>query len=155
METFIRSGIPVTEFIVAGGLLKNPVLMQIYSDVLRLPISTIVSEQGPALGSAIHAAVAAGAYPDVATASAAMGKVTRNAYEPDKAAAELYDRLFAEYTLLHDYFGRGGNDVMHRLSALRREGHDGGTSDAADSRRSRARPGATRTRERGAVEAGS
>ena len=124
VETYIRSGIPVTEFIVAGGLLKNPVLMQIYSDVLRLPISTIVSEQGPALGSAIHAAVAAGAYPDVRTASAAMGKLTRNAYEPDKAAADLYDRLFAEYTLLHDYFGRGGNDVMHRLSALRREGHD-------------------------------
>ena len=60
VETFAASGVPVTEFIVAGGLLKNPHLMQTYSDVLRMPISTIASEQGPALGSAIHAAVAAG-----------------------------------------------------------------------------------------------
>ena len=60
-----------------------------------------------------------------------MGKVTRDAYQPDQAAAEQYDRLFAEYTLLHDYFGRGGNDVMHRLSALRREGHRGASSEAA------------------------
>ena len=58
-------GVPVTELIVAGGLLKNPLLMQIYADVTGLPLSTIGSEQGPALGSAIHAAVAAGAYPDV------------------------------------------------------------------------------------------
>ena len=50
VEAFVRSGVTVTEFIVAGGLLKNPVLMQIYSDVLRLPISTIGSDQGPALG---------------------------------------------------------------------------------------------------------
>jgi L-ribulokinase len=123
VETFDRSGIPVTEFIAAGGLLKNPVLMQIYADVLRMPISTIVSDQGPALGSAIHAAVAAGVYPDVHAAARAMGKVTRAAYRPDAAAADRYDQLYDEYRQLHDYFGRGGNDVMHRLSALRRQSH--------------------------------
>ena len=130
VETFNRSGVPITEFIVAGGLLKNPVLMQIYSDVLRMPISTINSDQGPALGSAIHAAVAAGCYPDVRTASGAMGKLTKDAYRPEEAAADRYDRLFAEYAMLHDYFGRGTNDVMHRLSALRREGH--GADSASD-----------------------
>ncbi|BAS12272.1 ribulokinase [Arthrobacter sp. Hiyo8] len=51
---------PVKEFIVAGGLLKNTLLMQIYADITGLPLSTIGSTQGPALGSAIHAAVAAG-----------------------------------------------------------------------------------------------
>ena len=66
VEAFVGAGVPVDEFIVAGGLAKNPLLMQIYADVLRLPLSVIGSEQGPALGSAIHAAVAAGAYPDVA-----------------------------------------------------------------------------------------
>jgi L-ribulose-5-phosphate 4-epimerase len=75
VETFQASGIPVTELVVAGGLLKNDLLMQIYADVLDLPLSTIDSAQGPALGSAIHAAVAAGAYPDVATAAHAMGRV--------------------------------------------------------------------------------
>jgi len=121
VEAFETSGVPVTELIVAGGLLKNELLMQIYADVTRLPLSVIGSEQGPALGSAIHAAVAAGAYPDVPSASAAMGRVERNAYLPDEARAKIYDALFAEYSQLHDYFGRGGNDVMHRLRDLRRE----------------------------------
>jgi len=121
VETFNNSGVPVTEFIVAGGLLKNTFLMQTYSDILRMPISTIASDQGPALGSAIHAAVAAGAYPDVLAAGTAMGKVNRDVYTPDEDAAAAYDRLFAEYSLLHDYFGRGTNDVMHRLKALKRE----------------------------------
>ena len=93
--------------------------MQCYSDVLRMPISIIASEQGPALGSAIHAAVAAGAYPDVRAAGEAMGRVDRAAYTPDEAAADAYDALYAEYLLLHDYFGRGGNDVMKRLKAMR------------------------------------
>ena len=85
VETFAAAGVPVTEFIVAGGLLTNPQLMQTYADVLRLPISTIASEQGPALGSAIHAAVAAGAYPDVRAAAAAMGAVNRAVYTPNEA----------------------------------------------------------------------
>ena len=121
VETFAESGVPVTEFIVAGGLLRNPFLMQVYSDVLRMPISIIASEQGPALGSAIHAAVAAGAYGTVLEAGKAMGKLNRAVYTPDGAAADSYDLLYAEYTLLHDYFGRGGNAVMHRLKALKRD----------------------------------
>jgi L-ribulokinase len=131
VETFTESGVPVTEFIVAGGLLKNPQLMQTYADVLRLPISTIKSDQGPALGSAIHAAVAAGAYPDVTAAGAAMGAVNRAVYTPDEASAQAYDRLYAEYRALHDLFGRGGNDVMYRLRALKREAH-GEASAATD-----------------------
>ena len=120
VETFGASGVPVTEFIVAGGLLRNSFLMQVYSDVLRMPISTIASDQGPALGSAIHAAVAAGAYPNVLAAGEVMGKLNQNVYTPDAARADAYDLLYAEYSTLHDYFGRGDNDVMHRLRALKR-----------------------------------
>ncbi|MCW4385225.1 ribulokinase [Salinibacterium sp. SYSU T00001] len=120
VETFNASGVPVTEFFVAGGLLKNAFLMQTYSDVLRMPLSTIASEQGPALGSAIHAAVAAGAYPDVRSAGEAMGRVHRNVYTPNEAAADAYDALYADYSELHDYFGRGANDVMKRLKSRRR-----------------------------------
>ena len=50
-----------------------------------------------------------------------MGGRGARAYHPDPAAADVYDRLYAEYSRLHDYFGRGENDVMHRLRALRRE----------------------------------
>lgn len=102
VETFTAAGVPVTEFIVAGGLLKNSFLMQVYSDVLRLPISTIASDQGPALGSAIHAAVAADAYPDVRSAPQAMGKVNKNVYTPNEQSAAAYDRLYAKYSELHD-----------------------------------------------------
>jgi L-ribulokinase len=99
--------------------MRNQLLMQIYADVTRRPLSLVASEQAPALGSAIHAAVAAGAYPDVPTAASAMGKVRAGAYKPDPVSADVYDQLYAEYVLLHDYFGRGANDVMHRLRALR------------------------------------
>ena len=121
VESFGVAGVPVREYVVAGGLLQNRPLMQLYSDVLRLPISTIASEQGPALGSAIHAAVAAGAYPDVHDASEAMGRVERAVYTPDPFAADVYDRLYEEYRLLHDHFGRGANDVMKRLRRMRQE----------------------------------
>ncbi|MGW3958946.1 ribulokinase [Amycolatopsis sp. NPDC005003] len=121
IETFNAAGVPVTELIIAGGLAKNALLMQIYADVTNLPLSVIGSAQGPALGSAIHAAVAAGAHADIRAAAAAMGSVERAVYRPVLAHVVAYDELYAEYTQLHDYFGRGGNDVMHRLAARRRE----------------------------------
>ncbi|WP_405219814.1 ribulokinase [Agrococcus sp. Ld7] len=121
VEAFNASGVPVERFVAAGGLLRNRHLMQTYADVLRMPISVIASTQGPALGAAIHAAVAAGAYPDTITAGEAMGAADENAYVPDEAAADAYDALFAEYRTLHDHFGRGGNDVMRRLKAIKRE----------------------------------
>ncbi|GAA2641370.1 ribulokinase [Nonomuraea recticatena] len=117
VETFERSGVPVEEFVVAGGLLKNRFLMQVYADVLRRPLSVIGSEQGPALGSAVHAAVAAGAYEDIEQASAAMGKRTVAAYVPDDKAADAYDLLYAEYRRLHDLFADG--DILHTLRRLR------------------------------------
>jgi len=119
VEAFRDGGVPVVEFVVAGGLAKNALLMQIYADVTRLPLSVIGSEQGPALGSAIHAAVAAGAYPDVPVAAKAMGKVQRAVYQPDEARAAVYDALFAQYLALHDHFGRQPA-AMRELRALRR-----------------------------------
>ncbi len=121
IEAFTSSGVPVEELVVAGGLSKNHLLMQVYADVTRLPLSVVGSEQGPALGSALHAAVAAGAYADIRAAAKAMGSVQRGVFVPDEESALAYDALFAEYTALHDHFGRGGNDVMHRLRAVRRD----------------------------------
>jgi L-ribulokinase len=119
IESFEAAGVPVGELVVAGGLLKNPVLMQLYADVTRRSLSLIGSDQGPALGAAMHAAVAAGVYPDIRAASKAMGKVRRGVYAPDLERSEAYDALYAEYSTLHDYFGRGGNEVLHRLRRIR------------------------------------
>ncbi|MCS7480269.1 ribulokinase [Umezawaea endophytica] len=125
VDAFVASGVPVTELIVAGGLLRNELLMRIYADVTGLPLSVIGSEQGPALGSAIHAAVAAGAYTDIRAAAAAMGSVRRGVYQPIPANVEAYQALYADYVELHDHFGRGGDDVMHRLKARKRAATEG------------------------------
>jgi L-ribulokinase len=122
VEEFNASGMRVTEFVAAGGLVKSAPVMQVYADVLRRPLGVIGSEQASALGSAIHAAVAAGAYPDVPAAAAAMSRIERDAYRPDPGRADVYDRLYAEYVTLHDYFGRGANQVMHRLRDIRDSG---------------------------------
>jgi L-ribulokinase len=120
VENFETSGVPVRELVVAGGLQKNALLMQIYADVTGRPLSLVASEQGPALGSAMHAAVAAGAYATIQDAAARMGKIRRSVYTPVPAHQAVYDRLYEDYVILHDYFGRGVNDVMKRLKRLGR-----------------------------------
>jgi L-ribulokinase len=113
LETFAEAGVPVHEFFVAGGLLKNPVIMQIYADITRFPLHLIESDQGPALGSAMHAAVAAGEYADIRAAAQKMGRARRDAYTPDPNRADAYDQLYAHYRALHDHFADGA--MMHEL----------------------------------------
>ncbi|MGB2567259.1 ribulokinase [Micromonospora citrea] len=119
VEAFTAAGLAVDELTAAGGLTANRLLLRIYADVLRRPLHVLDAAHPAALGAAIHAATAAGAYPDVESASAAMGAPHRQTYHPDPARAAAYDDLYAEYRALHDHFGRGGTDVLHRLRALR------------------------------------
>ncbi|MFV2114679.1 ribulokinase [Micromonospora sp. LOL_025] len=129
IEAFVEAGVSVNDLVVAGGLTSNRLLMQIYADVTNRPLGIIGSAQGPALGSAIHAAVAAGAYPDVHRAAEAMGRVDEGVYQPDPDNVRAYDALYAEYRALHDHFGRGGNDVMLRLRAIRNAAVDAVSSE--------------------------
>jgi len=129
VEAFDEAGVAVTEFVAAGGLLRNPFLMQVYADVLNRPLSLLETEHGPAVGSAIHAAVAAGVHPDVAAAAEVMGRKREGAYLPNPDRARDYEALYAEYRRLYDWFGRdestGGNEVMHRLRDMRRAARRG------------------------------
>lgn len=120
VERLEAAGVPVHDFIAAGGLLKNPLVMQVYADVLRRPIHVVESDQAPAVGSAMHAAVAAGAFPDIQAAAASMASLRRDAWVPNHANADVYDRLFAIYRSLHDHFAEH-RDLMHGLRAIRRE----------------------------------
>lgn len=114
------NGVEIGRLIAAGGVArKDPFTMQLYADVLRLEIRVAGSAQAPALASAIHGAAAAGEDFDLCMEK--MGKLSDTVYRPNEEASAVYDRLYAEYVTLHDYFGRGGNDVMKRLKALRRE----------------------------------
>ncbi len=126
VETYKQHGVPVDEFIASGGISqKDPMTMQIYADVLGIPVRIAASRQGPALGSAIFAAVAAGVehggYADIVAAAEKMGQLKDVVYTPDPRAQAMYDRLYAEYEILHDYFGRGANDAMKRLKDIRKQ----------------------------------
>jgi L-ribulokinase len=123
VEAFDSKGVKVEHLVACGGLPeKNRLLMQIYADVtgrdikLADPLLTC-----PALGSAMHGAVAAGkaagGYDTIYEAARRMARVQKLVYKPRRAAHEIYNRLFKEYQTLHDYFGRGANDVMKRLKA--------------------------------------
>jgi L-ribulokinase len=134
-DAFDASGVPVTELVIAGGLVRNSLLLQVYADITRRPLSIVGSEQAPALGSALHAAVAAGAFPDVPAAAAVIGRKRQAAVRPDPANADVYDLLYAEYRRLHDYFGRGVNDVLHRLRDVRDRVRAAGPAPAGDGAR--------------------
>jgi len=125
IETFRDSGVSVDSLFAAGGIAeKDPMMMQIYADVTGMEIKIAKSDQSPALGSAMFGAVAAGAakggYNTIFEAAADMGGVKDRTYTPIKENSELYDRLYSEYAILHDYFGRGVNDVMKRLKEIKK-----------------------------------
>ena len=116
IDNLEKSRVTIDTVKVGGGIAhKNPLLMQIYADVLGREINLCESTQAGALGSAIYGAVAAGVYPDVRIAAAAMGASVVKVYTPNPENHRAYQKLYAEYVQLHDYFGRGGNAVMKRL----------------------------------------
>lgn len=126
IEAFEARGVAVTELIAAGGLPeKNALLRQIYADVTGRTLRLAGSAQTPALGAAIFAALAAGAYPNMDAAAEAMGKLKDEVVTPIPENQAVYDALYADYKTLYDYFGRGANDVMKRLKAIRREARGG------------------------------
>jgi L-ribulokinase len=124
IETFENAGVPINELYACGGISwKNKMMMQIYADVTNKPIKISASDQTPALGAAMFGAVAAGkakgGYDSIFDAAKVMGKVKDEVYTPIPENVEAYKRLYAEYKKLHDYFGRGENDVMKRLKVMK------------------------------------
>ena len=116
VEAYKTAGVAVKEIRACGGIaMKNAMLMQIYADVLGVPIRVSACQQGPALGAAIYAAVGAGIYPDNYKAVEAMADTRFTLYTPDPDHQAAYETLYQEYKELHDYFGRGGNRIMERL----------------------------------------
>ena len=122
IDAFDAQGIAVNELVAAGGLPeKNALLCQIFADVTGRPFKLSGSAQAPALGAAMHAAVAAGVYSDIQAAAEKMGKLKEGVVRPIAGNQAVYDELFQEYKTLYDYFGRGANDVMKRLKAIKHE----------------------------------
>ena len=126
VDTFQQNGVPIRELVACGGLPeKNKLLMQIFADVTGREIKVTASKQTPALGSAMFAAVAAGkavgGYDSIYAAAQEMAHLKDETFKPIPANQVVYEKLFAEYLRLHDYFGRGGNNVMKTLKQIKAE----------------------------------
>jgi L-ribulokinase len=126
IEAFETHGVPVTELVATGGLPeRNKLLMQIYADVTGREIKVGASAQAGALGSAMFGAVAAGSaaggYDSIFEAAGRMAHLQSKCYSPSREHKAVYDRLYAEYMRLHDYFGRGENNVMKVLKQIKSE----------------------------------
>ncbi|MCF8009094.1 MAG: ribulokinase [Halanaerobiales bacterium] len=124
IKTFEENGINIDELYACGGLAKkNETLMQIYADVTNKPIKIAASQQTPALGAAMHGAVAAGSknggYNDINEAIKNMAHLMAKEYHPILENVEIYRDLYSEYEKLYDYFGRGENNVMKRLKKIK------------------------------------
>ena len=106
IERIREYGVPIDRVVCAGGIAeKNPLLMQIYADVTGCTMLVSGSSQACALGSAVSAAVLAGAHPDFPTAQRKMTALKKISYRPKAAAQKTYNQLYALYRQLHDSFG--------------------------------------------------
>jgi L-ribulokinase len=131
VERLNAHGVRIERVISCGGIAeKNPLFMQIYADVLGYPMLIAGSPQTPALGSAIAAAVAAGAkaggYDEFETAQTRMTRVSDTQFRPNPKASRVYDELYGIYRELHDAFGGVAQPaaanfptLMKRLLAIR------------------------------------
>lgn len=120
IETFVNNGLPIEELYACGGMPhKDKLLMQIYADVTGREIKVASSRQASALGAAMFGAIVAGSeaggYDSIEEAVTHMASIEKKTYLPIPENAKVYNQLFAEYQKLHDYFGRGSNQVMERL----------------------------------------
>jgi L-ribulokinase len=77
----------------------------------------------------MHGPVAAGAavggYDSIVEASRKMARLRDESYQPIPENQAIYDKLYAEYVTLHDYLGRGTNDVMKRLKQIKAQARSG------------------------------
>ncbi len=121
VDQFEAYGIDINSVTAAGGIAsKNPLLMQILSDILNKKVSVCGATQAAALGSAIYASVAGGFYKDVRSAAKELSVPVVKEYVPNSCNVESYKTLYSEYLVLHDYFGKE-NMVMERLAEKKQD----------------------------------
>jgi L-ribulokinase len=128
IDAHVRAGVTATELYVCGGLTQDPGIMQVYADVMDLPVKVAASSQAVALGSAIFGALAAeddGAEIDrAAVIEATIARMTRppaKTYSPEPVATAVYDGLYDVYRHAHDHFGRDHPSIMKTLKEIRKE----------------------------------
>lgn len=133
VERLREYGVPIDRVVCCGGIAeKNDLFMQIYADVIGMPMHSAGSPQAPALGAAVSAAVAAGAsaggYATFRDAQSRMTALGSRMFRPNPHAVGVYEELYRMYRELHDTFGGVTGaaadlpTIMKRLLVLRERG---------------------------------
>jgi L-ribulokinase len=118
--------VPIEKIICCGGIAeKNPLFMQIYTDIFNVPVCVASSANAPALGAAMAASVAAGIHSNFDEACRCMVGLPSRSYLPDRNEAEVYDELYQIYLKLQNAFGQAGHGadlspIMKELLQLKR-----------------------------------
>jgi L-ribulokinase len=120
VDAFESAGLGIQNIRAGGTLASNPVVAQIYADVLGREVLVVDSPEVSARGAAILGSAAAGLFPSVSEAAEHLGTRIARTFIPRTEARVTYDEIFKEYLELYDYFGRGRNPVMKSLRRLRR-----------------------------------
>lgn len=112
VERFREEGVEIETVVGIGGVAKKSgFIMQTLANVLNMPIQVAVSEQAPALGAAMYAAVAAGIHSDMQSAILAMGNGFEKTYQPEIEKVEVYDKLYQRYSALANFVE---NKINHK-----------------------------------------
>jgi L-ribulokinase len=124
VEECEKAGVPIKSVVLSGGIpLKNPMLVQVFSDILNKDIDVCQTTQAGALGSAMLGIAAASSditgYSCLKEVVKKLGKRKEKVCCPNEENVKVYHQLFEEYKVLHKYFGKGTNDVMKRLNQMR------------------------------------
>ena len=122
IETVEAGGSPITRVVAAGGLPSHaPWMIQVYADVIGREIIATASAQGSALGAALVAAVAAGEFESIEEAQDRLVHYRDHVFTPSADAAEVYNRIYAEFTAVHDAFAKTGvlGSVMKHMLDIR------------------------------------
>jgi xylulokinase len=100
VELLRAQGTHPSEAVIGGGAANSPVWRQLITDIMGIPLYTVNTTEGAALGAAILASVGAGAWPDVPSACQTLIR-KESVTEPDPMAMAAYEALYPAYRALY------------------------------------------------------
>jgi len=122
IDNFTENGLDISEIVAVGGIAeRSPLTMQLIADTSGLTVHVPSWREIPARGSALFGAVAAGVYEDIDAAIAATRPSSSRTYQPEPAAKEVYDRVYAIYRTLYEKLGQTEVELLHGLKKIRTE----------------------------------
>jgi len=104
VDRFKEEGVEIKTIIGIGGVArKSAYIMQTLANTLNMPIKIAASDEAPALGSAVYAAVAAGLYDDVISASKTLGSDFEAEYDPQPEMVSEFEKQMEAYKELSQF----------------------------------------------------